>query len=96
MTSKQRANLKSIASNLDPIFQIGKAEISENQVISIGEALDKRELIKISVLQNSPIGARDAANKIAQSLKAEVVDVIGSKIILYRFSKNKDVKHIEF
>ena len=96
MTSKQRSHLKSIAANLDPIFQLGKGGISENMVKSISDALEARELIKINVLTNAEEDARSLAAALAVTLRAECVAVIGRKVILYRRSSRKDFKHIEF
>ena len=96
MTSKQRSHLKSIAANLDPIFQLGKGGISENMVKSISGALEARELIKINVLTNAEEDARSLAAELAVTLRAECVAVIGRKVILYRRSSRKDFKHIEF
>lgn len=96
MTSKQRSHLKSIAANLDPIFQLGKGGISKNMVKSISDALEARELIKINVLTNAEEDARSLAAELAVTLRAECVAVIGRKVILYRRSSRKDFKHIEF
>ena len=96
MTSKQRSHLKSIAANLDPIFQLGKGGISENMVKSISDSLEARELIKINVLTNAEEDARSLAAELAVTLRAECVAVIGRKVILYRRSSRKDFKHIEF
>ena len=96
MTSKQRSHLKSIAANLDPIFQLGKGGISDNMVKSISDALEARELIKINVLTNAEEDARSLAAELAVTLRAECVAVIGRKVILYRRSSRKDFKHIEF
>lgn len=96
MTSKQRSHLKSIAANLDPIFQLGKGGINENMVKSISDALEARELIKINVLTNAEEDARSLAAELAVTLRAECVAVIGRKVILYRRSSRKDFKHIEF
>ena len=96
MTSKQRSHLKSIAANLDPIFQLGKGGISESMVKSISDALEARELIKINVLTNAEEDARSLAAELAVTLRAECVAVIGRKVILYRRSSRKDFKHIEF
>ena len=96
MTSKQRSHLKSIAANLDPIFQLGKGGISENMVKSISDALEARELIKINVLTNAEEDARSLGDELAARLSAECVAVIGRKVILYRRSSRKDFKHIEF
>lgn len=96
MNGKQRAALRSMASTLDPIFQIGKGNITENQIQGIDDALEKRELIKISVLRSSEIEADEALAFLAEALKATPVCAIGNKIVLYRRSKSDKVKHIEF
>ena len=93
MTSKQRAYLKSLAMTMDPIFQIGKDGISENFVKQISDALEARELIKIHILESSFLDARDTVNELARLTQAEAVQAIGSKIVLYRESRNK--KQIE-
>lgn len=95
-TSKQRSNLRSLAQTIAPITQVGKGGVSENLIKSLSDALDARELIKISVLNNAEDDARDIAVEIAESLNAEVVEVIGKKIVLYRKSSRKDIKHIKY
>ena len=100
MTSKQRSYLKSLAVNLDTIFQIGKGGISEEICNQLLNALNAKELIKIKVLENSPISAKNAAAEIAESIGAEVVQTIGTKIVLFRVSdyeKNRkiDLKKIK-
>lgn len=96
MTSKQRANLRAMASTITQSYQIGKSEISENQITAIDEQIEKRELIKISVLRASEMSAKDLAEIISTRIKAQVVAVVGSKIILYRRSTTDGVNHIEF
>lgn len=96
LTSKQRANLRAQASVIEPIFQIGKGSLSENQIKGIEEAIEKRELIKLSVLRSCEDGARELAEEIASEINATVVCTIGGKIVLYRRSKSDKVKHIEF
>ena len=91
MTSKQRAYLKSLASNLTPIFNVGKASISPEMAAGIDEALEKRELIKISVLKNCFDEPIVIAQTLAERTHAQVVQVIGKKIVLYRPAK-KDPK----
>lgn len=87
MTSKQRAYLRSMATSLQPIFQVGKGEISENMTEQISNALEARELMKVKVLENSLYTAREAAEIIAEITGAEVVTVIGNKFVLYRVSE---------
>ncbi|MBQ1269601.1 MAG: YhbY family RNA-binding protein [Clostridia bacterium] len=96
MTSKQRKVLQAIANNIEPITQIGKGGISENLVQSLSDALEKRELIKVSVLQNAEGSARELGNELAALLGGECVIAIGRKIVLYRRSSRKDIDHIEF
>ena len=94
LNSKQRAALKSIASQTDAIFQIGKGGVGEAMVKSIGDALEARELIKISVLENSAETAREAGEAIAELTGSEVVAVIGRKIILYKVSSKPENRKI--
>lgn len=91
MTSKQRAYLKSLAMTMDPIMQIGKAVVTPEITISVDQALTARELIKIHVLKNCVADPRDIGQLLAERTHAEVVQVIGKKIVLYREnSKKKD------
>jgi RNA-binding protein len=87
MNSKQRAYLRSMATTIQPIFQVGKGEISENMTEQISNALEARELIKVKVLENSLYTAREAAEIIAEETGSEVVTVIGNKFVLYRESE---------
>lgn len=89
MTSKQRAYLKGLAMTMDPIFQVGKSSISPELTNSISEALEARELIKISILKNCLDEPREIASILSERTKSEVVQIIGKKIILYRESKDK-------
>ncbi len=91
MTSKQRAYLKSLASNITPIFQVGKASLTPEMVTAVDEALEKRELIKLSVLKNCFDDPGEIAATLAERTRSAVVHVIGKKIVLYRPSK-KDPK----
>ena len=84
MNSKQRAYLKGLAMNIDPIMQIGKASLTEENVFAIAEAMEPRELIKISVLKNCTDDPKMIANEIANLTRSEVVQVIGKKIVLYK------------
>lgn len=89
MTSKQRAYLKSLAMTMDPIFQIGKASLTPEIIEAVSEALEARELIKISVLKNCIDDPKEIASVMAERTRSEVVQVIGKKIVLYRESKTK-------
>ena len=93
LTSKQRSQLKGLANSLDTILQIGKDGISENLVKQADDALEARELIKGRVLENNiEYDARLAAEELAKATRSEVVQVIGTKFVLYRPSHNKDKK----
>jgi RNA-binding protein len=94
MTSKQRSYLKSLAVNLDTIFQIGKGGITDELCAQLLNALNARELIKIKVLETSPLVAKDASIVIAEKTGAEVVQVIGTKIVLFRVSDNEKNRKI--
>ncbi|KSV59918.1 ribosome assembly RNA-binding protein YhbY [Acetivibrio ethanolgignens] len=89
MTSKQRAYLKGLAMTTEPIFQVGKASLTPELLKAIREALEARELIKISVLKNCADDPREIATVMAERTQSEVVQVIGKKIVLYKESKNK-------
>ena len=89
ITSKQRAYLRGLANSMPAIMQIGKGGITENLVTTVSDALEARELIKLTVLENSMETPREVADALAEAVRADVVGVIGRKIILYRES----VKH---
>jgi RNA-binding protein len=89
LTSKQRAKLRAMANGLDSIFQIGKNDIKDTLLQQLDDALEARELIKIKVLENSMISAREACDEICGALNAHPGSVIGSKMVIYRQSKNK-------
>ena len=86
ITSKQRAKLKGMATTLNAIIQVGTGGITENVVKTVDDALEARELIKLTVLENSEYTARETADELADALGADVVGVIGRKVILYRES----------
>ena len=87
MTSKQRAYLKGLAMTMDPIFQIGKSSLTPENTAAIAEALEARELIKISVLQNCMDDPNELAQVVAERTRSQVVQVIGKKIVLYKEGK---------
>ena len=93
LTSKQRAQLRSLASNMDVIMQVGKSGVTEPMVKTVSDALEARELIKMRVLENSGEAVRDVAEQLAAATDSEVVAVIGKCLILYRESETK--KRIE-
>lgn len=87
LTSKQRAYLGGLASNIEAIFQVGKASLTPELVAAIDAALEKRELVKVSVLKNCIDDPREIAAMIAERTRAQVVKVIGKKMIFYRRAK---------
>lgn len=96
MTTKQRSKLRSLAQNIEPVGQVGKGGLSENMISGLSDALEKRELVKITVLNNAEDDISDIAAELAEKLGAEIVCVIGHKVVLYRLSHKENVKHIEF
>ncbi len=94
MTSKQRAYLKSLAMNIDPVLQLGKTGVSPENTASVEEAFSNRELIKINILQNCEGDPRAMAEMIAERTHSQVVQVIGKKIVLYREGKDEKKKII--
>ena len=91
LTSKQRAYLRGIASTYETIFQIGKGGVTEAMCKDISAAITKRELIKLRVLENSGYTAREAAEEIASATGSEVVQVIGSKFVLFKRNEKEPV-----
>lgn len=91
ITSKQRAKLRGMAQNIDTIAQFGKNELSPEQIVMVEQMLTKRELIKCSVLENSPYTARELANILAEETGAVAVDAIGRKFVLYRRNEKDPV-----
>jgi len=91
LTGKQRSYLKGLANRLEPLMQIGKGGVTSNVIKQIDDALEARELIKITILNNSMLESKETANQIAQSLQAEFVQSIGNKFTIYRESKDKKV-----
>ena len=87
MTSKQRAYLRGLANTIQPILQIGKSGISDNLLKQIDDALEARELIKVSVLETAPDNVKSLGEEIASTLSCTCVQTVGSKITLYRARK---------
>ena len=87
LTSKQRSHLRGMASTINPIFQIGKASLTPEVIEGIREAIDKRELVKVSVLKNCFDDPREIAEVLAERTRSQVVQVIGKKIVLYKPAK---------
>lgn len=92
MTSKQRAYLKGLAMQMEPILQLGKSGLTPENTASVDEALAARELIKISVLQNCLEDPREMAEILAERTRSQVVQVIGKKIVLYKEGKDNKKK----
>ncbi len=90
LTSKQRAQLKGMASTADTIIHVGKAGISEGVIAQVDGALKAKELVKGKVLENSLLTAREACEALAEACSAEPVQAIGSKFVLYRENKELD------
>lgn len=89
LTSKQRAQLRSMAHDLDAIIHIGKDGIGPNLTKQAEDALEARELIKGKVLENSPLSPREGAEELARATRSQVVQVIGTKFVLYRETHSK-------
>lgn len=94
MNSKQRAYLRKISAMDSPIFQVGKSSVTPELTLAIDEALEKRELIKITVLKNCFDDCRQIAEVLADRTRSEVVHVIGRKIVLYRPAKEEKNRKI--
>lgn len=93
LTGKQKRHLRSLAHNLDPIFQVGKGGVNENLIKQISEALEVRELLKVQVLNNCLEDKSEVATALSEGAQAHLVQVIGNVIVLYKESKEK--KRIE-
>ena len=91
LTSKQRANLRSHANRMETILQVGKGGIADALIKQVDDALTARELIKLRVLETAPDTARDTAEQMAEQVGAEVVQVIGTRFILYRRNPKKPI-----
>ena len=94
LTSKERAYLRSLANTMDPIFQFGKGGISENFIKQIDEAIEARELIKITVLENADANIKELASEICEKAHCQSVQIIGRKIVFYRQARDKDKRKI--
>lgn len=93
LTGKQKRFLRAQAHHLDPIFQVGKGGVNDNMTKQISEALEVRELLKVSVLQNCEDDRKEVAEELVAGTKAELVQVIGNTIVLYKESReNKQLE----
>ncbi len=95
ITTKQRAFLRGLGNALDPVAQVGKEGLTENLITSIDLLLEARELAKIRVLKNCDLTAKMVAEELSKCLNADIVQVIGTVVILYKKSTRKNFKHIE-
>ena len=91
LSSKQRAQLRGIAAGEDTIIQVGKGGINDNLITSVSSALKAREIVKGKVLENSMLTAREACDALAEACKAESVQVIGTKFVLYKRNEKKPI-----
>lgn len=94
MTSKQRSYLMKLASSIDPILQIGKSSVTPELIAAVEEAIEARELIKLHILKNCFTDGRELAEQLAAGTDAEVVQVIGKKIVLYREAREPKKRKI--
>ncbi len=96
LNSRQRAQLRAMANDMETIFQVGKGGVNDNTLKQVRDALEARELIKLRVLETSPTNSRETADQIALAAECDVVQVIGSRFILYKESKNnKTIKLVK-
>ncbi len=92
LTGKQKRFLRSKAHHLTPIFQVGKGGVNENMIRQIDDALEARELLKVSVLQNCEMDRREVSEILIEGTGAELVQIIGNTIVLYKESReNKEI-----
>ena len=96
LNSRQRAQLRGLANSFETILQVGKSGVSENTVKQVSDALEARELIKLRILETCPTTPRETAEEIAEKTGADVVQVIGSRFVLYKESEeNKQIKLVK-
>ena len=96
LNSRQRANLRAIAQTAEPVTQLGKGGVNDAFIDGLNKAIEKRELIKVTVLENSGLNPKEAGFEIAEKLGAEFVCATGRKLVFYRRSENEKGHHIEF
>ncbi|MDY2842327.1 MAG: YhbY family RNA-binding protein [Candidatus Borkfalkiaceae bacterium] len=96
LNSRQRANLRAIAQTAEPVTQLGKGGVNDAFIDGLNKAIEKRELIKVTVLENSGLNPKEAGFEIAEKLGAEFVCATGRKLVFYRRSENEKINHIEF
>lgn len=91
LTGKQRSYLRAMANGIETVMQIGKDGVTENVLKQIDDVLEARELVKIKILNNSLLEAKETANEVSEALRAEYVQSIGNKFVLYRKSEEKRI-----
>ena len=91
LTSKQRAKLRGISSKEDTILQVGKNGIGDTLIKQVADALLAREIIKMRVLENALMDPREAAEELAEATESEVVQVIGTKFVLYKRNQKNPI-----
>ena len=96
LNSKQRASLRALAQKIEPVTQLGKGGVNDAFIDSLDKSIEKRELIKVTVLENSGETPREVGEIIADRLNAEFVCATGRKLVFYRRSENDKVNHIVF
>ncbi len=95
MTTKQRAALRSMCNTMEPVLQIGKDGITDNLAKQCWDALEARELIKVTVQKNAPYTAREACDALCERVHAEPVQVIGSRFCIYRQARKNSKIRLE-
>jgi RNA-binding protein len=95
LTSKQRAVLRSHANSMETILQVGKSGVGDTLIKQVDDALTARELIKLRVLENSMLTAREAAGQLAEAVNADVVQVIGTRFVLFRRNPKKPLYELD-
>lgn len=96
LNSRQRAQLRGLANTMETILQVGKSGVTENTVKQVSDALEARELIKLRTLETCPTSSRETADEIAEKTGADVVQVIGTRFVLYKESQdNKQIKLVK-
>lgn len=96
LNSRQRAQLRGLANSMETILQVGKSGVTENTVKQVSDALEARELIKLRTLETCPTSSRETADEIAEKTGADVVQVIGTRFVLYKESQdNKQIKLVK-
>lgn len=94
LRGKQKRFLRAQANHLQPIFAVGKEGLTQNWVNQLDGALDRRELIKVNILQNSDVTPKDVQHFIESQTEIQVVQIIGRVLVLFKVSANKDAREL--